>query len=99
MESQDNVGTGAEISTENDVPAIFLRRLRRRAPKWGAPTGDLPKRIGAVSGGYCAPDAYDYSRLRRIRQPRAQRLWRGSCSTDSTVAFILYLPESRGLVI
>ena len=29
MESQDNVGTGAEISTENDVPAIFLRRLRR----------------------------------------------------------------------
>ena len=36
MESQDNVGTGAEISTENDVPAI-LYDGSDGVPQSGAP--------------------------------------------------------------
>ena len=40
MESQDNVGTGAEISTENDVPAIFYDGSDG-VPQSGAPQREI----------------------------------------------------------
>ena len=39
-ESQDNVGTGAEISTENDVPAIFYDGSDG-VPQSGAPQREI----------------------------------------------------------
>ena len=42
-ESQDNVGTGAEISTENDVPAIFFTTAPTACPTVGRPNGRFTK--------------------------------------------------------